>query len=141
MRKIGFHKSPETFQVISVVICWDTVFWFSFLHSFFFFSFLMKSPSRALGEIGLATGSIALHLKRSPWTSLSQFNNEKMNKEERNDKETQRAETCEGDQSLPPHFQHVGGAICPLLVWLRSKGLALHVPIIWEAPSWGMAYP
>lgn len=141
MRRIGFHKSPETFQVISVVICWDAIFWFSFLRSFFFFSFLMKSLSRALGEIGLATGSTDLHLKRSPWTSLSQFNNEKMNKEERNDKETQRAETCEGDQSLPPHFHPVWGAICPLLVWLRSKGLALHVPISREAPRWGMACP
>lgn len=89
-----------------MVIWWvglDTIFWFSFFY-LFIFSFLMKSLSRALGEIGLATGSIDLHLKRSPWTSLSQFNNEKLNKEERNDKETQRAETCEGDQSLPPPF-------------------------------------
>lgn len=60
----------------------------AFSFSFFFYEVIEQSK---LCNIGLAMESDDLHLRKLPWTLLPQFNNEKVNKEKKNDKE--RAET------------------------------------------------
>lgn len=127
-------------QVMSVVICFIGFDMLGFglvfvLLGFFYFSFnfLWSHWSmRKLGKTGLAMESDDLHLRKSSWTLLPQFNDEKVNKKE---KYKERAETSmRMMQRLPWSVQHGRGAISPHLERQRSKGLTIACPL-WPGSS------